>query len=139
MFAFAPALVPLIVPGFNGDQLNQTIEFTRIMLFSIIFFGLSNVIGGILNSLKKFFSFSLAPVFYNLGIIFGITVFYPAFGLNGLAWGVVFGALLHFLVQLPEVMKTGWRYRFNWQLIPEVKKILKLMLLNMVIGQEQVL
>ncbi len=124
----APGIVGVIVPGFSGDQLNQTIDLTRIMLISIIFFGLSNVVGGILNSLRKFFSFSLAPVLYNLGIILGIIVFYPNFGINGLAWGVVFGSFLHFLIQLPEVIKSGWKYKFNWKFTAEVKKVLKLML-----------
>lgn len=127
MFFLAPDLTSLIVPGFVGEQLEQTIMLTRIMLLSIIFFGVSNVVGGILNSLKKFFTFSLAPVFYNLGIIFGITVFYPRLGLQGLAWGVVFGSLLHLLVQLPEVWQSGWHYRWFWQVTGEVKRVFKLM------------
>jgi putative peptidoglycan lipid II flippase len=128
IFIMAPYLMKFIVPGFGSEQLSMTITFTRIMLLSIVFFGLSNVFGGILNSLKKFFSFSLAPVFYNLGIIFGITVFYPAMGIVGLAWGVVFGSLLHFLIQLPETLRSGWKYRFLWRITAEVKRILKLML-----------
>ena len=124
----APNIVNLIVPGFSGDQLRQTVDLTRIMLISIIFFGISNVIGGILNSLKKFLTFSLAPVFYNLGIILGILIFYPAFGFVGLAWGVVLGSGLHFLIQLPEVIRSGWVYRFSWQITDEVKRVFKLML-----------
>src|SRR3989338_7822651 len=129
LFVFlAPNIVNLIVPGFSGDQLRQTVDLTRIMLLSIIFFGISNVIGGILNSLKKFLTFSLAPVFYNLGIILGILIFYPAFGFVGLAWGVVLVSGLHFLIQLPEVIRSGWVYRFSWQITDEVKRVFKLML-----------
>ncbi|HLD27796.1 MAG TPA: murein biosynthesis integral membrane protein MurJ [Patescibacteria group bacterium] len=128
IFILAPYLMKFIVPGFGNEQLAMTVTFTRVMLVSIIFFGLSNVLGGILNSLKKFFSFSLAPVFYNLGIIFGITVFYPALGLVGLAWGVVLGSFLHFVIQLPEALRSGWKYRFLWRVTAEVKRILKLML-----------
>ncbi|MFA6304757.1 MAG: murein biosynthesis integral membrane protein MurJ [Patescibacteria group bacterium] len=128
MIIFASNLVPLIVPGFSGDQLEQTVLLTRIMLLSIIFFGISNVVGGILNSLKKFFTFSLAPVFYNLGIILGVTTFYPIFGLSGLAWGVVFGSILHLLIQLPEVIKSGWRYQWSWRPNPEAVKVFKLMI-----------
>ncbi|MDP2586996.1 MAG: murein biosynthesis integral membrane protein MurJ [Candidatus Komeilibacteria bacterium] len=127
MILFAPQIVPLIVPGFSGVQLEQTIALTRIMLLSLIFFGLSNVVGGILNSLKKFFTFSLAPVFYNLGIIFGVAVLYPVQGLNGLAWGVVLGSLLHFLIQLPEVIKSGWVYQWQWRITVEAKRVFTLM------------
>lgn len=128
IFIFAPAIVKIITPGFSGDKLELTVSLTRIMLLSIIFFGVSNVIGGILNSFKRFFSFSLAPVFYNLGIIFGIAVLYKVWGTSGLAWGVVLGSLLHLLVQLPEVFKTGWRYQLTFKITSEVKKVFKLML-----------
>ncbi len=128
MIVFAGQIVPLIVPGFAGIQLEQTIDLTRIMLLSLVWFGLSNVVGGILNSLHKFFTFSLAPVFYNLGIIFGVTVFYPVFGLNGLAWGVVLGSVFHFLIQLPEVIRSGWVYQWQWRLTVEAKRVFTLMI-----------
>jgi len=128
IFTFAPSIVKIITPGFSGEKLELTVSLTRIMLFSIIFFGISNVIGGILNSFKRFFSFSLAPVFYNLGIIFGIAVLYKTWGTNGLAWGVVSGSLLHLIVQLPEVFKTGWRYQFTFKITAEVKKVFTLMI-----------
>ncbi len=128
MFWLAPKLVGLIVPGFGGAELSQTIALTRIMLWSIVWFGLSNVLGGLLNSLKKFFTFSLAPVFYNLGLILGIVWLYPWLGLTGLAWGVVLGSLLHFLIQLPEALNSGWRYAWAWRLTKGVKKVFQLML-----------
>ncbi|MBU1131402.1 murein biosynthesis integral membrane protein MurJ [Patescibacteria group bacterium] len=127
VFVLAPQIVAVITPGFSGAKLVQTINLTRIMLISIVFFGISNVIGGILNSLKRFLSFSLAPVFYNLGIVFGITVFYKLYGVAGLAWGVVLGSVLHLLIQLPEVLISGWKYHWSFKATAEVKKVLKLM------------
>src|SRR3989339_1461688 len=53
-FFLAPAIVRIIVPGFSSSQLQLTVSLTKIMLLSIIFFGISNIVGGILNSLKKF-------------------------------------------------------------------------------------
>jgi putative peptidoglycan lipid II flippase len=64
-----------------------------------------------LNAFKRFTSFALAPVLYNLGIIFGIVVLTPRYGLMGLAYGVVFGAFLHLAIQIPSVVKVGFRYR----------------------------
>ena len=77
----------------------MTIEMTRIMLVSILFFGISNVLAGILQSMRRFVMFGLAPVMYNLGIIFGILVLVPLMGPVGLAWGVVLGTGLHLLIQ----------------------------------------
>lgn len=105
-----------------------TTQLMRIMLVSIIFFGISNIFSGILNSFRKFLAYALAPIFYNFGIILGIVVLYKYYGAVGLAYGVGLGAALHFLVQLPAVLKTGWRYSFkiNWHGVG-VRKILKLM------------
>ncbi|RJQ34994.1 murein biosynthesis integral membrane protein MurJ [Candidatus Parcubacteria bacterium] len=127
-YIFAPQIVPVFTPGFSAWQLVETVTLTRIMLLAIIFFVASNVIGGVLNSWKKFFSFSLAASFYNIGIIVGIVWFYPYFGLSGLAWGVFLGAILHLLVQLPEALKHGWHYNFSLKFDHSLRKILKLML-----------
>ncbi len=127
-FIFSPQLVYWFTPGFNNWQLAQTNELTRIMLLAIIFFVASNVIGGILNSWKKFFTFSVAASLYNVGIILGIVWLYPLIGLTGLAWGVFIGAALHLLVQLPEALRNGYRYQFTLFWDHNLKKIIKLMI-----------
>ncbi|MCB9802671.1 murein biosynthesis integral membrane protein MurJ [Candidatus Nomurabacteria bacterium] len=127
-FLFAPQIMKVLTPGFSDWQMIKVTQMTRVMLLSILFFVASNVAGGILNSWKRFFSFSLAASFYNLGIIFGIIFLYPILGLNALAWGVVVGAALHLLVQLPELIKHGFRYRPVLKINAELKRILFLML-----------
>lgn len=111
---FTPTLAPLIAPGFNITSQQMVISFTRIMFGSTILLGLSMVIGGVLQSLRAFFLYSLAPIFYNVGIIIGATVFVPRLGVNGLAWGVVLGAFLHFILQTYSAYSNG--YRWEWYL-----------------------
>jgi len=111
LFLFTPQLVPLITPGFDEAKQADVVNMTRIMLVSIIFFGVSNVITGMLNSLKRYANFAFAPVLYNAGIILGIVVFVPIYGIYGLAYGVVLGSLLHLLVQIPGAIKIGYRYK----------------------------
>jgi len=127
-FIFTPQIMPLITPGFLDWQMEAVISLSRIMLISVLFFVASNLVGGILNSFKRFFSFSLAASFYNIGIIIGIIFLYPRYGLSGLAYGVLLGAIMHLLVQLPEVYKNGWRYRFVLKIDKDLKRIFKLML-----------
>ncbi|NQU77334.1 murein biosynthesis integral membrane protein MurJ [Candidatus Falkowbacteria bacterium] len=128
-FALAPVIVPFIVPGFTPEKQKATTELTRIMLFSILFFGASNVISSILNSFKRFVAFSLAPIMYNLGIIFGIVALVPRFGIWGLGLGVVFGSILHLAVQIPSAISSGFSWRPQLALKePGVKKIALLML-----------
>lgn len=115
-FIGAPFFIKLITPGFSGDKMNLTVALTRIMFLSPILLGASSIWGGILQSLKKFLIFSLTPIFYNLGIIGGVLFLVPRFGIYGLAYGVVLGALLHMAIQLPSILALGYRYQpiFNW-------------------------
>ncbi|MFA6537488.1 MAG: murein biosynthesis integral membrane protein MurJ, partial [Patescibacteria group bacterium] len=114
---FAPFVVPIITPGFANEKMQATIDLTRIMMLSPIFLGLSAVLSSVLQATKRFLVFSLAPIMYNAGIIIGAIFFVPIFGIKGLAWGVVLGAFLHFIVQLPTVLSLGFRYRviFNFR------------------------
>jgi putative peptidoglycan lipid II flippase len=107
---FARPLLHLLVPGFEGQQFELTVALTRIMIFSPLFFGISNVAGSILNSYRRFFVFALAPVLYNLGIIIAALLFIPRFGIYALALGVVLGAFLHMLVQTLNTYYLGFRY-----------------------------
>jgi putative peptidoglycan lipid II flippase len=107
LFFLAPLLVPLTVPGFEGEKLALTVMLSRIMLISTFFLALSAVMGGILQATRRFVAFSLAPVFYNLGIIAGVVLFVPNVGPAGLGWGVALGAFVHLAVQASVVLKLG--------------------------------
>ncbi|MCR4280105.1 MAG: murein biosynthesis integral membrane protein MurJ [Candidatus Komeilibacteria bacterium] len=124
----APWIVRLIAPGFDDASQQTTIVLTRIMLLSIIFFGISNVLSGILNSVRDFVPYAIAPIFYNIGIIVGLFWFYPMWGVQGLAYGVVLGSILHLLIQWPSVNKHGWRWKWLWRSTTEVNKIVRLMI-----------
>lgn len=108
---FARPLVSLIVPGFGPEKQALTAQLTRIMMFSPLLFSLSSVFSSVLNSFKKFAAVAAAPLFYNLSVIFGVVVFYPKFGMSGLAFGVVLGAALHFLSQWPAIRQVGFRWQ----------------------------
>ncbi|MFW0837734.1 MAG: murein biosynthesis integral membrane protein MurJ [Candidatus Komeilibacteria bacterium] len=124
----APILVQWIAPGFGTAEQAQTVMLTRIMLIGIVFFGISNVFSGVLNSWRQFIPYAIAPIFYNVGIIIGIELLYPWQGVIGLAYGVVLGAIMHMLVQLPAVWRGGLRPRWLWRQTAEVKRMLTLML-----------
>lgn len=113
-----PYLVKYIAPGFDNEQIRLLIVTSRIMLLSPVFIGLSNLFGTITQLYKNFFIFSLSPIFYNLGIIFGIVYFYEIFGVYGLAYGVSLGAILHLLIQIPSIIKYKFlpsiNFKINW-------------------------
>lgn len=115
-YIFMPQLVRYVAPGFSSAALADLVQISRIMLLSPILLGFSNLFGTITQAFHKFVAFGLAPVLYNLGILLGIILFYPAFGLEGLAYGVIIGALLHFLIQWPVVVGQQMFPIFTWKI-----------------------
>ncbi|EKD43673.1 MAG: integral membrane protein MviN, partial [uncultured bacterium] len=113
---FAPVINKVIAPGFSDYNLTRVTAFTRIMFFSPIFLGISMIMGGALQSLRRFMLYAIAPIFYNFGIIFGATALVQGFGENGLAWGVVLGAFIHCAIQVFGVWHAGWKYQFIFNL-----------------------
>lgn len=124
VFILMPYLVSIIIPGFSASVQENVILFSRIMLLSPILMGLSNLFGTITQLFRKFFIYSLSPIFYNLGIILGVVLFYPIFGIRGLVFGVVLGALFHFLIQFFASSGCGFKPSFSFNIdFKEIKKI----------------
>ena len=124
----APVLVPLIAPGFAGEQLQQTIELTRLMLLAPMFLALGGVATSALNAHNRFAASALAPIVYNLAIIGAALILTHSLGVTGLAIGVVVGSLGHLLVQLPPLARAGFRFTPNLDAgDPEVRQALRLM------------
>jgi putative peptidoglycan lipid II flippase len=124
----APWLVPLITPGFEGAQLAQTIELTRLMLLAPMFLALGAVATSALNAHRRFAAGALAPIMYDLAIIGAAVLLSPSMGVTGLALGVVAGSLLHLLIQLPALARAGFRFTPSLDTRdPEVRQALKLM------------
>jgi putative peptidoglycan lipid II flippase len=125
----SPLLAKVIAPGFPLETKKILITFTRIMFLSPLFLGISMVLGGILQSLRHFFIYSIAPILYNLGIIFGVMVLVPLMGVTGLAWGVVLGAFLHTAIQLYGAYHNGFRWEWIFDLKhPPTRQVGKLMI-----------
>ena len=100
-YILMPRLTGVIVPGFPADTQEEFILLSRILLLSPFLLGISNLFGAVTQSLRRFFVFAAGPVLYNIGIIIGILFFMPHYGLSGIVFGVVLGALFHVAIQLP--------------------------------------
>jgi len=108
LFILMPWLAKLVAPGFDAAALKTLTGLSRIMLIQPIIIGISNMLGSVTQMFKKFFVSALSPVFYNIGIILGIVFLYPIFGLTGLAYGVILGAILHLAIQIPVLIQSGF-------------------------------
>ncbi|OIO43816.1 MAG: murein biosynthesis integral membrane protein MurJ [Candidatus Pacebacteria bacterium CG_4_10_14_3_um_filter_34_15] len=123
-FYAEPLTLARVGDKLSSEQLSIVINLTKTMLLAQIFFTVSNVMTGILQSYKRFIVPSIAPIIYNFGIIAGVAIFHKTFGIYSAGIGVVFGALMHMIVQVPLAFKLGYKPTFSLNInFPGVKKL----------------
>jgi len=131
IFLFAVAIVgfgavgiySVIAPGYGPAGTAEISFLARILFAAQGFFVVSYVLTGVLESLRRFLVPALAPIFYNLGIIFGTIVLTPYLGLTAPAVGVVIGAFAHFIIQYPLSRKLGFKFTLDLKADEGVKRI----------------
>lgn len=129
VFIFAePLTLFRIGDKISPEQIDIVVKLTKIMLLAQLFFTVSNVMTGVLQSYKRFIIPSLAPIIYNLGIILGVVLFSGQFGIYSAGIGVVLGAALHMLVQIPLSFKLGFKPIFSLNI--KYPGVIKLFLLS---------
>lgn len=99
-----------IAPGFGAEQRHLLADLMRLNLIGTIIFSISGLVMASLQANQHFLLPALAPTMYNIGQIFGAIFLVPRFGIHGLVYGVILGAALHLLVQIPAL----FRYQFRW-------------------------
>jgi putative peptidoglycan lipid II flippase len=129
LWVLAPWIMPVLAQFPDPAQRETAIHLSRIMLLSPIFMGLSALFTGILNSYRQFLSGATAPLVYNVVIILFAFFASPFLGIEALAWGTVVGALMMWLVQVPELTFRRTRYKLTLDLgHPGVREIVRLTL-----------
>ncbi len=111
LFIFAREFSTLIAPGFSNDQINLMANLTRIVIFGEALFIVGSFLSAVLQSYNHFFIPGIASALYNFGIILGILVFSPFVGIFSAAYGVIVGAFIFVLIQIPLVKKVGFSFR----------------------------
>lgn len=105
---FMPQFLTLLYPDLASSPLHaEFILLARILLFQPILLGLSGIISSVTQVHRRFALFALSPILYNIGIILGTVLFYPQFGLPGIGFGVVIGAVAYLAVNIPVIMEAG--------------------------------
>ena len=130
VFLIAPWLVENVVaPGFDATTAENTIDMMRILLLSTLIFAVSGIFSGILNSHQHFLLPALAPIMFDIGILFGVLFLLPPLGVHGIAYGAVLGAALHFAIQVPGLFRYKMRWRFELGIRnPQLWRVIGLML-----------
>lgn len=110
---YAEPLSRSIAKGFTPSQISLMASLTRIMVLAQVLFGFSSFLTGIIQSHKRFLVPAIAPLLYNIGIIIGIVFLSEKMGIYGAAVGVVIGAFLHLISQIPLAFALGFKH--SWK------------------------
>ena len=103
LFVLLPQITDKLF-SFEGESLKTLISFSRLFLLQVILLSTSTFLLSITQAKHRFVSYALAPVAYNFGILIGVFG-YNFFGPYSLVFGVIFGALIHLLLQFPPILK----------------------------------
>lgn len=121
----APLAVHLLAGGFDPAIQDQAITMVRWLLPSVIFMGLSGLITALLYARQRFLLPAFTTSAYNIGIIIGASLLTFVFGPYGLVAGVLLGALLQVILQLPGIRDMHYQPIIDLK-HPGVQRILKL-------------
>ncbi len=134
----APWIVPAISPGWvakNPDKVELAVQLAQIMYPFILLVSIAALVMGILNARKVFGIPAMASTFFNIfsilsGALLG-WMFDPQFGrasLFGFAIGVLVGGLAQLVMQIPALIRTGYKFGLDFQWRDAgVRKVLQLM------------
>lgn len=130
MIIWAHEFSRLIAPGFTGPEIDRMAQFTQFMiLFQVFPLLIGNFLTGILQSYNMFLAPAIAPVIYNVGIIAGILFLTPSMGVWAPVVGVGIGAVLFMAIQVPPLLKLGYRHSADFDIHHKgVREVGKLML-----------
>lgn len=116
-----------VVPGFEPDRFRTAVMLSRLMLIQPIFFAWSFTLGGLLNSSRRFSSFAMAPLIYNIALIVGGFIA-RTHGIAAITYSVIIGAFLHFAIQYWELRGVGYKLKLDFRWTKDVKEIFRLMI-----------
>ncbi len=108
---FINQIIPLITPGYDAEKMAKIIFYSRLLLVGQLpFLVVGNFFTGIAQANKNFLLPALAPIIYNVAIIIFTYFFSPIIGLTAPVAGVIAGAFLFFLIQLPIVNHANYSF-----------------------------
>lgn len=107
---FTEPLLKVFAFGFEGETLSIALKFTRILIVSIIFIGIANVLTSYLQVKNNFTIPGLISLPQNIIVIISIIISIK-YGIYAMVWGTLIGMSMQVLFQLPFAYKEGYRLK----------------------------
>ncbi|HUI90887.1 MAG TPA: lipid II flippase MurJ [Chitinivibrionales bacterium] len=103
----ASLLIPLQVPGFNGDIQRVAVSLNRILFWLIFIQGIDTIFKCLLLSNHHFFIPSSYKVIYNLFVVVSILVLQKQIGIFAVAVGYIAGSLVSLMTMVLTTVYKG--------------------------------
>ncbi|MCA1849732.1 MAG: murein biosynthesis integral membrane protein MurJ, partial [Acidobacteria bacterium] len=146
---FSPQIVSVIARGFSPEKAELATTMTRVMFPFILLVALAAVAMGVLNTKRRFGVPASASTLFNVGSIVGgllcaywlsgggwttprdpkaVPEMRAQWALIGMAIGTLIGGGLQFLIQVPSLLRVGFRFRPVVSFTdPGVRQVMRLM------------
>lgn len=124
---FTEPLLKVFAIGFKGETLAIALKFTRILIVSIIFIGIGNVLTSYLQVKNNFTVPGLISLPQNIIVIISIIISIK-YGIYAMVWGTLIGMSMQVIFQLPFAYKEG--YRINPHINLKDKNLKKMLILT---------
>lgn len=129
-----PWVVAAVAPGFvdEPEKYSLAVDLMRITFPYLVFISLVSLLGGIMNSLHKFWQAAATPILLNITLItavFALTPLMVPYGLgpaHALSWGVAIGGAVQLAWMVWHTARAGWMPKLvRPKLTDDVKRLLK--------------
>lgn len=105
--------------------LDLTVQLMRLCTPAVLFLSLSSIITAVLYALQRFTLPAFTIATFNATMIV-VALLRPT-EISSLAWGLLLGAVLQVVLQLPALRDAHWQWRLDWR-HPAVRRIIRLYL-----------
>jgi len=131
---FSKEIIEVIVRGYPAETREIAAGLLKIMAFYLLFIGMSGMVSAILNNFKKFLIPASTSLLFNIAVIGSAVMFGEKLGIKSLAFGVLAGGILQFLIVLPSFFKIVREYRFKIDFKDPYLRRIFYLLLPMLLG-----
>lgn len=113
----APWIIPLVGFGFDSATKDLAVYLFRILMIGFAFAGLTGLVTGMLNSLRRFAMAAFAPAVGTVATLLITVVFAGSVGITSLAVGTTAGCVVGLAVVLLGIrdQEVHYRARVEWR------------------------
>jgi len=120
-------IIKMAAPGFDTARLAISSSMFRVLLPTVVFYGIANILGSVYYAQRKPFWPALSPVLRVAGMLAGVAIG-QRWGIMALVWGDVLGTGLSLAVLGFNYLKSGGHRYWQGLWTPGVRRVMALLL-----------